>query len=663
MTQNPRRPEIDGLRAFAVLPVLIAHAWPEILPGGHLGVDVFFVLSGYLITGLLLTGIEAGSFSFGEFYRRRMLRLMPAFFLVLFVTLGASWLIHTASETRTTVLTAAFAAISASNFYLPTTGGYFAAEANTNPLLHTWSLAVEEQFYLVFPLVLLLFLRRAPGRLEAALTLVAGASLVYALCLEAIHSPWAHYSSPGRVWELLVGALLAIQLRRQTPADTVASMPAAKVVGWLSVLLLAGVYLVDMSDSDVKARMLACGATIGIIWGLHVGVGRLMLLLQMRALVYVGLISYSLYLWHQPVMAFARLVFPASSLPFLIGTVVLSLVLAISTYHLVEAPLRRARTSLPRILQIFVLCLGLVGLFIISAVRSDFFAARDAGHPLYAVLHHPDHAAAKRCMFWSKSLASDVEFCQFDASTSDETTPVVAIWGDSHAGSLVLGFMGMHRPYGLLHLGMSGCRLDLRQTRQAPVAENCTKKHTMALGRILSDDTVKVVIFHSRWYSGGPSKRIAGELSAMEVEMERAMEILQDAGKQVILVTAVPTFDVSVPHAMIRSSRLGLDFAPKKTLSDHHADPERMIKGASEVAERQGVHVVSSDGIFCPDGTCISTMGRLPLYQDDDHIGVLGARLLAIEIDPVIRDILDMPPYLDHRVEMERDLMGGMPSR
>lgn len=663
MFPSARRPEIDGLRAFAVLPVLIAHAWPEILPGGHLGVDVFFVLSGYLITGLLLTGMEAGGFSFGEFYRRRMLRLMPAFFLVLFATLGASWLIHTASETRTTVLTAAFAAISASNFYLPTTGGYFAAEANTNPLLHTWSLAVEEQFYLVFPLVLLLFLRRAPERLEAALTMVASVSVVYALYLEAIHSPWAHYSSPARVWELLVGALLAIQLRRQNTADTAASMPAAKVVGWLSVLLLAGVYLVDMSDSDVKARTLACGATIGIIWGLHVGVKRLTVMLQMRVLVYIGLISYSLYLWHQPVMAFARLVLPASSLPFLVGTGALSLVLAILTYHLVEAPLRRARTSLPRILQIFVLCLGLVGMISISAVRSGFFADRDAGHPLFSVLHHPDHTEARRCMFWNKSLTSEFDFCQFDATTETQNAPVVAIWGDSHAGSLVLGFMGMHRPYEILHLGMSGCFLDLFARRQSPTADKCSRKHAMALDRLIADESVKVVIFHAKWRIEPHESADLSDLRLIAEDMDFAMRRLAEAGKHILLVTPVPVYERSVPHAMIRSARTGWDLTPSKDLADHWSDPRRLISGAEMVARDRGATIIKSEPVFCPDGRCVSRLGDLPLYMDDDHISVLGARMLAIEIDPVIRDMLDMPPYLDHRVEMERDLMGGVTSQ
>ena len=659
MFPSARRPEIDGLRAFAVLPVLIAHAWPEILPGGHLGVDVFFVLSGYLITGLLLAGMEAGSFSFKEFYRRRMLRLMPAFFLVLFVTFGMSWVIHTAEETRTTVLTGIFAAISASNFFLPTTGGYFSADANTNPLLHTWSLAVEEQFYLVFPLVLLLFMRRAPARLELVLTLVAGVSLAYALYLEAIHSPWAHYSSPARAWELLVGVLLAIQMRRRATADPVKAMPAAKVVAWLGVLLLTAAYLVDMSDRDVLARVLTCTATIGIIWGLHVGAGRLTVLLRMRVFVYIGLISYSLYLWHQPVMAFGRLVFPASSLSFLFGTFSLSLILSVLTYHLIEAPVRSSKASMMRVMWSFLVALILVVSFTASSVKTDYFAARDVGSPTLAIKNHPDTDQVRKCMFWGFHPTKPDDFCLLEATVAERgTAPVVAIWGDSHAGSLIYGFKSLTRPYDILHLGMSGCLLDLSGRIASKNSQTCDAKHLFALERIISDPDVHVVILHAKSkifdVANGP---------VMAEDLTFAMDAVANAGKAVILVTPVPIYDLSIPEAMLRSQRSGIDFVPSIPVSEHLEDPSRLIYPAIEAATERGIPIVYAESVFCENGTCTPSLGDLPLYQDDDHLGVLGARMLAIEIDPVIRDMLDLPLYPDHRVEMERDLMGGVPSQ
>ncbi len=335
------RPEIDGLRAVAVLPVMGFHAMPQVVKGGFLGVDVFFVISGYLITSIIVGELQQGRFSLLRFYERRARRILPALFVVVLATLpfAWAWMLPGQLEEYGGALIAVAGFFSNIHYWLQ--DGYFARASELKPLLHSWSLAVEEQYYLFFPLVLGVFWARERRLLVPALALGLLVSLAGAHMLAATHPRAAFFLLPGRAWELLAGALSGIWLlNRQEHRHNGAA--AALGLG----MILAAFALIDRHDRIPGLIVLlpVAGTVLLILFaGPQTLAGRL---LSGRAMVAMGLISYSAYLWHQPIFAFARMralgpIPPAGYL----GLGLLSIALAWLTWRFVELPIRRGRAG------------------------------------------------------------------------------------------------------------------------------------------------------------------------------------------------------------------------------------------------------------------------------------------------------------------------------
>lgn len=299
------RREIDGLRAVAVLPVILFHAKVPFFDGGYVGVDVFFVISGFLITSIILGELEAGRFSLAVFYERRARRILPGLLLVIAVSVPVGWLVLPPGELTVFSRSIAAVALFSSNFFFWQDGAYFATAAEVKPLLHTWSLAVEEQYYLLFPLIVMATWRFGRRRLGWLLALGAGVSLL-ASQIASVRFPNANFFfSPTRAWELAIGAGLA--LPRPDSASNALSRPVREMLAavGLSLILLA----VLMFDSDTKLPSVlglvpTCGAALVIVCARpDTIIGRY---LATRLMVGIGMISYGAYLWHQPVFAFVR---------------------------------------------------------------------------------------------------------------------------------------------------------------------------------------------------------------------------------------------------------------------------------------------------------------------------------------------------------------------
>jgi peptidoglycan/LPS O-acetylase OafA/YrhL len=338
---------VDALRAFAVIPVILFHLNPALLPGGYLGVDVFFVISGYLITGILLNGINAGTFGFWDFYARRIRRILPAL-LVMLVTVAAIWLWYEPWAFAQLAQLARSAISLRANFAIKNlVGDYWGGDAQAQPLLHTWSLAVEEQFYLIFPFVIWSLWRFCSRRLAlgALVILAVGSFVWYIRCSEVLPTV-AFYDATARAWELLAGALLAayIYVRPRTERDGLCS---DDWIGWAGILAVIVAYASPALGVAHEWRpVLAVLGTAAFLWaapqrrGVHAIVDR-------PALVYVGLISYSLYLWHWPVVVLARGM-SGWGLSVALATVLevlLIITLGVASFHLVEKPLRRGRST------------------------------------------------------------------------------------------------------------------------------------------------------------------------------------------------------------------------------------------------------------------------------------------------------------------------------
>jgi len=342
------RREIDGLRALAVLPVMLYHAAIPPFGGGFVGVDVFFVISGYLITSIVIADIDAGRFTIQGFYERRARRILPALFLVAGISCCVAAVLFlqlrlAPDATRDFLQSIGAVGLFASNVLFWIESGYFAPAADLKPLLHTWSLAVEEQFYVVFPLLLLLVCALWRRRLVWVIAMVALASLSLSEWLGGVDASANFYLSPSRAWELMLGALVALALYRRERAFVGRAIANVLVVLGLAMILVPTVtYHAEMAFPGLSALPPTVGTALVILFGTErTGAGRA---LGWRPLVALGLMSYSAYLWHQPLLAFAR-VAAGSALTMRVATVLLgvSLVLAWLSWRFVEQPFRDRR--------------------------------------------------------------------------------------------------------------------------------------------------------------------------------------------------------------------------------------------------------------------------------------------------------------------------------
>lgn len=380
-TRLPYRPEIDGLRTVAVVSVLLFHAeltvsGRPLLAGGYIGVDVFFVISGYLITAIILRDLDAGSFRFAEFYERRARRILPILFTVILASLPFAWFLllpRALSEFGTSAIAAgAFV----SNVWFWSEDPYWATDSSLKPLLHTWSLAVEEQFYLVTPFLLVLLHRWRLLPALVALAALAGLSLALAEATSRTHPSFAFYMLPARFWELLAGTCLAFAETRRGAA-TRGPLRAPLALAGLAMILGPVVLFDETTRHPSLLTTIPVAGTCLVVWCARGG-DPVSAALRWPPIVSVGLISYSLYMWHYPVLVFGRLLHgddPGNL--YRAGLIAVSVALAVLSYHAVERPFRN-RARLPwRRAAAGLGALALPGLvFAVAATASDGFKQR-----------------------------------------------------------------------------------------------------------------------------------------------------------------------------------------------------------------------------------------------------------------------------------------------
>ncbi len=299
------RKEIDGLRALAVLPVILFHAGFETFSGGFVGVDVFFVISGYLITSIILIELELGDFSIVNFYDRRLRRIMPGLFAVILTCIPFAWILLSPADLISFAKSLVAVPLFVSNIYFWSDGGYFETAAELKPLLHTWSLAVEEQYYLIFPIFLMMLCKLRRRWIFVSLGLVSLASLAIAQWATYTHPTSAFFLLPTRGWELMIGAFAAFYLSQGKCKDFGKSV--SEFSGWLGIaMVFFGVFFYSKITPfpGFYALVPTLGTLLIILFATQkTTVGRF---LGNKAFVGIGLISYSAYLWHQPILAFAR---------------------------------------------------------------------------------------------------------------------------------------------------------------------------------------------------------------------------------------------------------------------------------------------------------------------------------------------------------------------
>ncbi|WP_242186036.1 acyltransferase family protein [Sphingomonas sp. CARO-RG-8B-R24-01] len=532
MRTNPKEQKhllhVDGLRALAIIPVLAFHAGVRGFSGGYVGVDVFFVISGFLITGIILSEKDRGDFSLSRFYVRRSKRILPALFAVLIASYVAAWVLLLPDEMREFGKSLASVAAFGSNILFWKTVRYFGPGPETLPLLHTWSLSVEEQFYIAFPILLLV--AGAAGRRFRTPILIAAFALSLALSVWAtpISPAASFYLLPTRAWELLAGTMaLFVASKGGTPPRWV-----REAITLCAFLLIVGpvVFYTPQTLFPGAAAILPCLGAAGLI---VFGAGSSMVgsVLRHRLPVAIGLISYSLYLWHWPILAFARVYSTAGlSVPVRLMCLAATLVLAIGSYFLIERPTRRATASARVVLTLAIVSSIAVCAIGVITMRANGFPGR---FPKFEVRnrHLETLFASGRC-----TLVNGQSFANWDAKfcTTNPAAPHrVVLWGDSFAGHLAPGLrrIAQARGWQLVHYAKDYCPPLLGET---PVQDKTCRSFNDGILKLT--DARTLVIMSGRWSS------YDGEGVLDVGRIEQTVEQLRGRGVRVILVGASPSF-------------------------------------------------------------------------------------------------------------------------
>ena len=432
------RSDIDGLRALAILPVVLFHAFPNLLPGGFIGVDIFFVISGYLITSILLKDIQAGNYSIKTFYARRVRRIFPALSFVLLFCLALGWVVLTAVEYRSLGKHAAGGAGFIANFMFWKEAGYFDAAGDTKPLLHLWSLGIEEQFYIVWPLLLYFFAKRSWNVLSLILVV---ALLSFGLNVWQVGSnPSAAFYSPlSRSWELALGAFLAYQALHPAQVFTSIIERHRSLLSSLGLIMVViGFVVINESKAFPGwwALLPALGSALLIASGPHGLVNRFVL--SQKIFVWVGLISFPLYLWHWPLLSFARIIYSETPpVDVRMVLVVLSIALSALTYYLIEKPIRQSSSKRPLIivLSILMLCICIAGAVV---YKTKGVKARHAGL-LNADPASLDMGADRKRWANECGIPLEAKLILNSCYSPKDQTAIHAVWGDSKGEAIFYG--------------------------------------------------------------------------------------------------------------------------------------------------------------------------------------------------------------------------------
>jgi peptidoglycan/LPS O-acetylase OafA/YrhL len=578
------RPDIDGLRAIAVVLVVYFHAFPDAMPGGFVGVDIFFVISGFLITGIIVRELDQQRFGLLAFYARRIRRIFPALIVVLGATLVLGWL---------WMLPAAYAQLSAdvfasaafvSNIALWLQSGYFDIASGKKPLLHLWSLGIEEQFYLFWPLILMLAARWRLNILAVA-AVIGIASFILNVALIGPDPVATFYLPFTRAWELLAGAALACGWHQLRQTSTASNLRAA--TGLLLIAIAAGVLDSKSAFPGWWAVLPVAGAALLLsapaAWGCRH-------LLASTAMVRIGLISYPLYLWHWPLLVFFGIIkFAPLTLLERALVVGLSFALATMTYRFIEIPFRFGR---PNRFRIAGLCSGmalvaLAGGVIVEGRGFDFRMPPEI-REMTDVRTDSSKWRVHECLLDLSHETSFAESC-----VDRNRRPLVFVWGDSTAGALLPGLRKAQETndFGIAQFTSSSCVPALNIDVAGVPNCRAINDKVLALAREIKPD---IVLLHSTW--DGDLDGVARTVTALK----------QQTNARIIVLGSVPWWKRGLPNEVLRYFML-----------HHRPIPERSDRAEADSSGARlreklvplGAEFISVWDTMCNADGCLTRIG------------------------------------------------------
>ncbi len=680
MSQIKYRPDIDGLRALAVGSVITFHAFPEFVRGGFVGVDIFFVISGYLISSILFTDLERSSFSFIDFYSRRIKRIFPALLFVLLSCLAFGSVVLLADEYRQFGKHAAAGAGFVSNITLWNEIGYFDNASDTKPLLHLWSLGVEEQFYIAWPLLLFLIWQKRMHFLMLVAILALASFSLSVFSLDG-HADAAFYSPLCRFWELMTGSLLAYwhlhpprRLQNQSSYSNILSIVNSARPAWPSwqnhsailglLLILIAIFWLNKHTPfpGWLALLPTSGAFLILAAGGDAWVNRV--LLTNRVMVWIGLISYPLYLWHWPLLSFARIIggeMPSETTRALLMT--LGVFLASMTYWLIEKPIR-FHTHGSKVIVTLIISMGCVGFVGYKINQGDGIKYR-----LGNLQQSEDPFASPKTILKKQRTdcrnhfpnAKGICFSNFNAGPAAGKS--VVFIGDSHSEALSTGFMISFPEIRVNSFGAFGClpfigveRFDNR------LPQGCNTSLMQHLSYISSQES-EVVVLTARyaWYitgKGFDDKNPNLEPDLIHIQSVQQKNYLNHSDyqktfaegltetlrffsahhKRVIFVHQVPELNFDPKICIDRPLRKN----SSKSCLIPRIDVEQRQKIYREIANRilaefPNTQTLDPMDLLCDKHYCYAQKNGTTLYRDDDHLSIAGASQLSAKLKELIQ--------------------------
>lgn len=640
------RPDIDGLRALAVLAVIIFHAFPNALYGGFIGVDIFFVISGFLISTIIFENLMKNSFSFAEFYARRIKRIFPSLIIVLSAVWGFGWITLLANEYKQLGKHLIGGAGFISNFILLHEKGYFDNAAETKPLLHLWSLGIEEQFYIIWPLLIWMAWRL---RLNLYALIIFVGLVSFGLNITWIEKDAINtfYSPQSRFWELLAGSLLALLTCNQKITIKKNWSNFYSFGGTLCIIL--GFLLIDKKSSfpGTWALLPVFGAVLIIMSGANAWINKN--ILSNKILIWFGLISFPLYLWHWPLLSFMRILKGQEpSLGVRCMAILLSILLAWLSYKFIEQPMRHGPNTKAKIITLITLMIGIGVIGYITMINKGFdFRHEDIKKNVNQLSYtFPNTDACKK-------LRPLIPHCYESPHKYSQT---VLLMGDSHMAVLTSGFKELFEEtklnFNILAVGESSCSYFLNTERIFPngSTKGCKKIFTNIINEAITRPDIKYVIIagrHAERFTGKGFGSIEknkigtyryeanGKISrtneeAFELGLQESLNKLNAAGKKIIFVHHFPELGF-YPRSCLRKPPKFLQNECKisrevvnKRLNPYKKVVSRVATYYPDLILLDPINHVCNEKYCSP----MNASGEL-IYRDDNHISKIGARYLA----------------------------------
>lgn len=637
------RSDITGLRALAVLPVLLFHAWPTLLPGGFVGVDIFFVISGYLISGILFRQLQRnGTIDFEDFYAKRVRRIIPNLICVLFFTIFVGWFFLTSDELRSLAKQVYSSAFFYQNFrLLKVLGDYFAEESAQQPLLHLWSLAIEEQFYILFPVLCALVWKLRANVRSLGLTVMLITLGSFLACLLISDQSFRFYFPLTRFWELGVGILLSFAQSFGLWSLDAQSSLKRNVLSFVGISLIAlSLLLVREQDfPGVNAIMPTFGAVLILASSPKAYVNRF---LSLEPVVFIGLISYSLYLWHWPILSYANIIDPSHS-PWINGPLlVLAVLLSVFSYRFIETPFRTVRTPKAKKLSVIGLlsCLVLVsgGGMVIRHEQG----VPDRGVPFF------QHAEAIREDWIDRTSLFEAEIDGVTVEVNrKDSFPEILFIGDSHMEQYIdrITKVANDRDMTVGFLAEGGCWMA---PGMIPEKESCQRLND-AFEELMKDPRLRHVVVTQKW--GFYEKEIelsvkdtTGKLHRFDqggwlMAIQNLRQAFEMRERTLHVILDVP-YDESKTNSnydpLRRLVRYQVGALNEQDFTVPLPEDHTWLRGNEVVKSILGEVATIIDPVkqHCPNDKC-----NLLNYKDDDHLRASYARDHAVWIDSIFDDV------------------------